>query len=71
MARGTGKHKGKLPFMCLNCARIGHLIQNDLILKVKTKKGKLVERKERKRSSKEGTFLVTKKRYSTQKRTIL
>jgi hypothetical protein len=25
MKRGTGKYKGKLPLICFNCGKIGHL----------------------------------------------
>ena len=70
LTRGSSKHKGKLPYKCFNCGEIGHLLQNVVMQNMKTKvrRNDIVEGKERKRSSKRGERLETRRRVSTQKR---
>ena len=47
LKRGTDKFKGKLPFKCFNCGKIGHFSSNVLMQKVQKvmKKKKLLRKK--------------------------
>ena len=53
LERGSGKYKGKIPFKCFNCGRVGHYVLSVLIrkqgirLKNKRKRYQRTGRKER------------------------